>query len=181
MDVAASRERPIAIAEEHVHVETAGGDEVEVAISVQVADGGTENRRARRRLKCAVAVPEQHALCAPDDVRNVIVIEVRGQRGCGRVACDRGEAGCPAVLEEFEVRPIVAITLSVMSPGQATLNVTVTRKDGAEMLQPTLERHGLFSHFKLVCGRMAGHLPGAQTERRGGAGPVGGLLGGKDL
>src|SRR5579859_3011858 len=24
------------------------------------------------------------------------------------------------------------------------------------------------------------HLPGAQTERRGGAGPVGGLLGGKD-
>src|SRR5215831_1323029 len=27
---------------------------------------------------------------------------------------------------------------------------------------------------------MAGQLPGAQTERRGGAGPAGGLLGGKD-
>src|SRR5262245_53598102 len=32
----------------------------------------------------------------------------------------------------------------------------------------------------LVCGRMAAHLPGAQTGRRGGAGPAGGLLGGKD-
>src|SRR6476620_7389982 len=28
---------------------------------------------------------------------------------------------------------------------------------------------------------MAAHLPGAQTERRGGAGRAGGLLGGKDL
>jgi hypothetical protein len=28
---------------------------------------------------------------------------------------------------------------------------------------------------------MKKHLPGAQTERRGDAGPVGGLLGGKDL
>src|SRR5262245_30353679 len=27
---------------------------------------------------------------------------------------------------------------------------------------------------------MTGHLPGARTERRGGAGPAGGLLGGKD-
>src|SRR5262245_8462123 len=36
-----------------------------------------------------------------------------------------------------------------------------------------------FSLSRLVCGRMAAHLPGAQTERRGGAGPAGGLLGGK--
>src|SRR6516165_9261393 len=32
----------------------------------------------------------------------------------------------------------------------------------------------------VVCGTVEGHLPGAQTGRRGGAGPVGGLLGGKD-
>src|SRR6187455_3062079 len=31
-----------------------------------------------------------------------------------------------------------------------------------------------------VCGRMESTLLGAQTGRRGGAGPVGGLLGGKD-
>jgi hypothetical protein len=32
----------------------------------------------------------------------------------------------------------------------------------------------------LVRGTMEKHRAGAQTERRGGAGPVGGLLGGKD-
>ena len=31
-----------------------------------------------------------------------------------------------------------------------------------------------------VCGKFEGAAPGAQTGRRGGAGPVGGLLGGKD-
>src|SRR5207248_9755255 len=31
-----------------------------------------------------------------------------------------------------------------------------------------------------VCERVMTALPGAQTERRGGAGPAGGLLGGKD-
>jgi hypothetical protein len=31
-----------------------------------------------------------------------------------------------------------------------------------------------------VCGRMERHLPGAQTERRGDAGLVGGLRGSKD-
>src|SRR5207237_10596163 len=45
-----------------------------------------------------------------------------------------------------------------------------------EMLQPTVERHGRFSLSRLVCDRRAGHLPGAQTERRGGAGPAGACL-----
>ena len=41
--------------------------------------------------------------------------------------------------------------------------------------------HGriLTSFSRSVSGRMAAHLPGAQTERRGDAGPAGGLLGGK--
>jgi hypothetical protein len=32
----------------------------------------------------------------------------------------------------------------------------------------------------VLCGRMTAAYLGAQTERRGGAGPVGGLLGGKE-
>ena len=42
------------------------------------------------------------------------------------------------------------------------------------MTQPSLS--------EAVClGMIAATYPGAQTERRGGAGPVGGLLGAKDL
>src|SRR5262245_38157471 len=41
-------------------------------------------------------------------------------------------------------------------------------------------RRILTSFSRLVCGRIAVHLPGAQTGRRGGAGPAGGLLGGQD-
>jgi hypothetical protein len=42
--------------------------------------------------------------------------------------------------------------------------------------------HCYISFLKTVCGIMATAThPGAQTERRGGAGPVRGLLGGKDL
>src|SRR3954462_15304760 len=37
----------------------------------------------------------------------------------------------------------------------------------------------LTSSSRMVCSRMAAHLPGAQTGRRGGAGPAGGSLGGK--
>src|SRR5262249_39813799 len=45
-------------------------------------------------------------------------------------------------------------------------------KEVNHMIQPSLS--------KAVCLRMVpAYLPGAQTERRGGAGPVGGLLGGK--
>jgi hypothetical protein len=40
--------------------------------------------------------------------------------------------------------------------------------------------HMVVSFADAVCVRMTTAHPGAQTERRGGAGPVGGLLGGKD-
>jgi hypothetical protein len=36
------------------------------------------------------------------------------------------------------------------------------------------------SFSQAVCGKMEQSPPGAQTERRGGAGPAGSLLGGKD-
>ena len=38
----------------------------------------------------------------------------------------------------------------------------------------------LISSSESACVTMSEHLPGAQTGRRGGAGPAGGLLGGKD-
>src|SRR5262249_32614780 len=50
------------------------------------------------------------------------------------------------------------------------------RQGGAEAPQPTVEGHGRFSHPTLVCDTMEEHLPGAQTVRRGGAGPAGACL-----
>src|SRR5262245_7383572 len=40
----------------------------------------------------------------------------------------------------------------------------------------TCERTWSVLLFRLVCARMAGHLPSPQTERRGGAGPAGACL-----
>src|SRR5205814_2728851 len=45
--------------------------------------------------------------------------------------------------------------------------------------KPRGETHGSVSFSEAVCAILKGHGPGAQTERRGDAGPVRGLLGGR--
>jgi hypothetical protein len=61
-------------------------------------------------------------------------------------------------------------------------NVSASKRAMTYLLSMPAKKRttGCFSFRELVCDTMAAHLPGAQTERRGGAGPAGGLLGGKD-
>src|SRR5262249_24853672 len=54
-------------------------------------------------------------------------------------------------------------------------------RNGQQGAQPLTEPHDSFSLSSVVCRGMAATCSGAQTERRGGAGPAGDLLGGKAL
>src|SRR5437773_724699 len=62
----------------------------------------------------------------------------------------------------------------------AAAGKAVGRRGARPRLPETICTTSLCSSFKTVCGSMKHAPPGAQTERRGGAGPVRGLLGGKD-
>src|SRR5262249_33370972 len=187
-DAGARRERAVALTQQNAPARAAiiGYHQVELAVGVEIADGNRFRPDAGgeglHRLKRAVALAQKHAdrataVVRRDQIELAVAVEVTRRHPIHLVARihDRtNEARQRSLLQDFKIGPKGhgATRASATVPGSAPAR----RQSGLEVLQPTEEGHGKFSLFRLVCNRMAVHLPGAQTVRRGGTGPVGACL-----